>query len=309
MRPTVCSVLSQVCAQRREVVLLTGDAGYGVFNEFQERFRDRFLNLGIAEQFATSFAAGLCLAGLRPVLYNIIPFLLYRPYEQVRNDLCVTNMPVVMVGTGAGVTYAPQGMSHYALEDLGLAQTLPNLTVFSPCDPLETEAALRLALETEGPVYLRITKSGEPNLGGEVREVRLPRVLAEGADLAVLCHGPIAAEALAAREMLAADHISLRVISVPCLQPLAEAWLWDELADLERVAVLEEHHPGTGLAGRLQAAAGREGLQGRWAFKFLGAPVEPVREALDQAALRKKWGLDAAGLAHALADFWRGCGG
>ncbi|MCB2191011.1 MAG: transketolase [Deltaproteobacteria bacterium] len=305
MRPSVCSVLSEACARRREVVLITGDAGYGVFNEFQERFSDRFLNLGIAEQFTTSFAAGLCLAGFRPVLYNIIPFLLYRPYEQVRNDVCTPKMPVVMVGTGAGVTYAPQGMSHYALEDLGLAQTLPGLTVFSPADPLETKAALRLALESEGPVYLRITGTGEPDLGEAPQDIRLPRLLAEGSDLAVLCHGPITTEALGAREIVAKQGLSLRVISVPCIQPLATDWLWYNLGDLDRVLVLEEHFSPSGLAGRVQDAACAHGVWGRWSFQFRGVPQDPVPQGLNQAELRRLWGLDAQGLAQSIAAFMR----
>ncbi|MCF8043040.1 MAG: hypothetical protein K9K65_10680 [Desulfarculaceae bacterium] len=306
MRPAVCEVLSEVCARRREVMLITGDAGYGVFNEFQERFSDRFLNLGIAEQFTTSFAAGLCLAGFRPVLYNIIPFLLYRPYEQVRNDLCSPKMPVVLVGTGAGVTYAPQGMSHYALEDLGLAQTLPGLTAFSPADPQETKAALRLALTMDGPVYLRITGTGESDLGDAPQDIRLPRLLAKGNDGAIVCHGPIAGEALRAREMLAAQGISLRVISVPCIQPLASDWLWNELGDVDNILVLEEHHSSTGLAGRLQAAACADGVQGRWSFKFCGAPESPVPPGLNQAELRRLWGIDAQGLAQSVTALLRG---
>lgn len=306
MRPAVCEVLSEVCAHRREVMLITGDAGYGVFNEFQERFNDRFLNLGIAEQFTTSFAAGLCLAGFRPVLYNIIPFLLYRPYEQVRNDLCAPQMPVVLVGTGAGVTYAPQGMSHYALEDLGLAQTLPGLSVFSPADPQETKAALRLALKMDGPVYMRVTKSGEPNLGGPPQDVRLPRLLAKGSDLALVGHGPIIGEALRAREMLAERGVSLRVISVPGIQPLASDWLWDNLGDIDNILVLEEHHSAIGLAGRLQAAVCQDGVQGRWSFKFCGAPEGPVPPGQDQTALRRLWGLDAQGLAQSVSEILRG---
>ena len=183
--------------------MISGDAGLGVLDEFQELFPKRFLNLGIAEQNMASFAAGLCLTGRKVYLYNIIPFLLFRCYEQVRNDICYQELPVVLVGTGSGITYAPQGVTHYAVEDLGVCRTLPNLTVISPGDPNEAAAAARYSLLAEGPVYIRLAKSGEtPLFDGSDIDVTRPRLVREGKNAAILFHGSIAGEAFAAADTL-----------------------------------------------------------------------------------------------------------
>jgi len=145
-----------------DIFVISGDAGLGVFDKFKEEFSDKFLNLGVAEQNAVGFSAGLALTGYKVYLYNIIPFVLYRCYEQVRNDICYQDLPVVLVGIGSGVTYAPQGMTHYSIEDLGIAQTLPNLEVFSPADPVEAKLAARYSLTAKSPVYVRLPKKGSP---------------------------------------------------------------------------------------------------------------------------------------------------
>src|SRR5690242_9623991 len=129
MRNAFIDTILASCGQRDDIFIISGDAGLGVFDNFKEKFPGRFLNLGAAEQNTISFAAGLALTGFKVVVYNIIPFVLYRCYEQVRNDICYQDLPIILAGIGSGLTYSPQGMTHYSIEDLGIARTLPNLTV------------------------------------------------------------------------------------------------------------------------------------------------------------------------------------
>ncbi|MDH4028594.1 MAG: transketolase, partial [Nitrospirota bacterium] len=153
MRNTFMDTVIDSCSRRDDVFIISGDAGLGVFDDFRETYPDRFLNLGVAEQNMASFSAGMAMTGSKVFTYNIIPFALYRCYEQVRNDICYQKVPVVLVGIGSGITYAPQGMTHYSIEDVGLARTLPNLTVISPADPIEAGLAALYSLDAENPVY------------------------------------------------------------------------------------------------------------------------------------------------------------
>jgi transketolase len=163
VRNTFIDTVIDACRNRDDIFILSGDAGLGVFDSFKDEFPDRFRNMGVAEQNTISFAAGLAMTGCRVVVYNIIPFLLYRCYEQVRNDICCQKLPVVLAGIGSGITYAPQGMSHYSIEDIGLVQTLPDLVAISPMDPAEARAAARYALDSSHPVYVRLAKNNEPS--------------------------------------------------------------------------------------------------------------------------------------------------
>src|SRR5207248_1419159 len=132
---------------------------------FQTDFPERFLNVGVAEQTMIGLTAGLALRGCRPFAYTIATFAVYRPFEQVRDDLCYQNLPVTVVGVGGGVAYSSLGGTHHAQEDVVLASALPNMTVLAPCDPAECrEATLYCVTQEHGPVYLRLGKAGEPDL-------------------------------------------------------------------------------------------------------------------------------------------------
>src|SRR5262245_2679057 len=146
MKNTFIGVLIDAALERDDLIIATGDAGMGVWDAIESKRPQQFLNLGIAEQNAVGVAAGLALGGDRVVLYNIIPFLLYRSFEHVRNDICLHRLPVILTGIGSGVTYGPAGMTHYAIEDIALARALPELTVFSPADGIEARAAADYAL-------------------------------------------------------------------------------------------------------------------------------------------------------------------
>jgi transketolase len=181
MRNSFVNTIIDSCNKRDDIFILSGDAGLGVFDQFKEDYPDRFLNMGLAEQNTIGFAAGLAMSGYRVVVYNIIPFVLYRCYEQVRNDICYQKLPVVLVGIGSGVTYAPMGMTHYSIEDIGLARTLPNMTVISPCDPIEARLAAAHALESTTPLYVRLAKRGEPDIHTNSDfDILKPQVIRQG---------------------------------------------------------------------------------------------------------------------------------
>lgn len=279
-----------------DLMFLSGDAGLGVFDVLRESRPSSFLNLGVAEQNMTAFGAGLALTGCKVYLYNIIPFLLYRCYEQVRNDICYQDLPVVLVGIGSGVTYAPAGMSHYAVEDLGLAATLPNLTVISPCDAHEARAAARYSLTAPHSVYVRLAKRGElPVHGAPVSDITVPHILREGTDAALLFHGSIGEEAVKASAILGEQGFPVALISVPMLQPLNRDALFDLLDGKRLVMTLEEHFDHTGLGGLLARIAAER--RPSWRLIARGIPNRFIHDVNDTAGMRRLFGLSGAQIA------------
>jgi transketolase len=240
-----------------------------------------------------SFCAGLALTGVRVCVYNIIPFLLYRCYEQVRNDICYQKLPVILAGIGSGVTYAPQGMTHYSVEDLGIARTLPNLLVFSPADPCEAAAVARYALRSAYPVYVRLPKRGEPCFHrGAIADVRGPQVLAQGHDAAIVFHGSISQEAVAAKALLVSKNISVKLISIPCVQPLDIAGVFAAIGNIRCVVSVEEHFLSSGIGSLLEPRFLKHNPS--CAFRPLAIRDEFIHAIKNTAGMRDYYGISAA---------------
>jgi len=174
-------------ADPRLCIVVADISPAGSIARFREEFPKRFVNTGVAEQIMIGMVAGMAQRGLRPFAYTIATFSLYRPFEFVRDDLCYQNLPVTVVGIGGGVSYSTLGATHHAQEDVSIARAVPNLTVISPCDPAEVEAATRWCATQEiGPVYLRLGKAGEPDLTKDALDPwafgKLRRLRADAAD-------------------------------------------------------------------------------------------------------------------------------
>ncbi len=296
MRNIFINTILDETKKNKNIFIVSGDAGLGVFDKHKDEYPDQFLNMGVAEQNAASFCAGLALTGYKVYLYNIIPFLLYRCYEQVRNDICYQELPVVLVGIGSGITYAPQGMTHYSIEDIGIAQTLPNLTVFSPIDPVEANAVAEYSLKSKMPVYVRLPKRGEPDIHKkEIKDITMPQVVAEGEDIAIIFHGSISIEVVAAARKLKKKNINPMLISVPMVQPLRFKELEKMLKNIKQVVCVEEHYSNCGLSSIL----GRESLKksSKWKLHLLGIPVNFIHKILKMEAMRASFGISADAIA------------
>jgi transketolase len=286
-----------VLAEDERVVALLADNGIIVFDEYRRRYPKQFFNLGIAESNLVAMAAGLATTGFVPFVYSIIPFLVMRPYEFVRDDVCYQNLNVKLVGIGAGFAYSTLGPTHHGTEDVSILSCLPNLTILSPCDPGETRKAARAALEHEGPVYLRIGTGKNPavhasddypfRIGEAIR-------LRDGGDVALVSTGTILSEVLRAAEALAARGIEARVLDVHTLKPLDRAAVLAAAADTGAVLTIEEHATSGGLATAvaetlLEGGPSPNGTR----FRSLGlkdrfcesyGPIEGLREVLGLTA-------------------------
>ncbi len=296
MRNTFINTIIGECRLRDDIFIISGDAGLGVFDEFKEEFPDRFLNMGVAEQNMIGFAAGLAMTGHKVVLYNIIPFVLYRCFEQVRNDICYQDLPLVLSGIGSGITYAPMGMTHYSIEDIGIARTLPNLNVISPIDPVEARAAARFSLTSPAPVYVRLAKRGEPVFHKQdVVDVAKPQVIVDGAEVALVCHGSIIDEVMQARKDLEVENIYPLVVSLPMLQPMDKQAVANQLASVKTVISIEEHYVNCGLGSILSDLKVEFNLP--WEFIKLGIPFKFIHEVNDTLAMRENFNISARAIA------------
>lgn len=235
------------------VVLLTGDLGYTVLEPFAERFPERFFNVGVAEQNMVGLATGLAASGFRPYAYSIATFASMRPYEFFRNGPVLHGLPVHLVGVGGGLDYGHNGMTHFALEDVGIMRLQPGLTVVAPADAAQTATAVAATSGLAGPVYLRLGKGPGlvEGLDGRFRLGRL-ELLGDGTDVAILTYGGIATEALSAARVLTAQGLGVTVAVAACIAPAPV----DDIAELlggTRLAVTLEAHYAVGGLGSLVA--------------------------------------------------------
>jgi transketolase len=159
MRVDFVKALSGLLRSDERGMLISGDLGFMAFEELAATLERRFVNAGIAEQNMMGVAAGAALTGLRPWVYSIAPFATYRCVEQIRNDICLHDLPVRIVGNGGGYTYGVMGSTHHALEDLAVLKSLPNLELFFPCSNDHVAAAVQNMSELPGPAYLRLAIS------------------------------------------------------------------------------------------------------------------------------------------------------
>jgi transketolase len=240
---------------------------------FAERFPDRFLNVGVAEQNMTGVAAGLALCGKTVFTYSIANFPTIRCLEQIRNDVCYHNASVKIVAVGGGYAYGSLGMTHHATEDLAIMRALPNMAVVAPGDPLEAECATRAMVSHPGPCYLRLGRAGEPHVHEGPIEFRIGKALVvrEGSDGTLISTGGMLQTAARAADRLAGEGVRLRVLSMHTVKPLDEEAVLQAAVQTGAVFTLEEHSIIGGLGGAVAEVVAEAGVD-RLRFKRLGLP-------------------------------------
>ena len=295
MRDSFIERLSHLAERDPRIMLITGDLGFGVFNDYQRRFPQQFLNVGIAEQNMIGVGTGLALEGRIVYTYSIANFAFMRCLEQIRNDASYHGAKVNVVAVGGGFSYGALGISHHATEDLAIMRSLPGLKVFSPCDDWEAAKATQAMSGLEGTCYLRLDRSsaGSTQLPGEVYEVGKARRLCEGSDLTIAVTGGIAEEALKAAASLAQVGVSCRVLSFHTIKPLDTEALIAAATETGGLLTLEEHSVDGGLGGAAAESLLEAGYAPRF-FHRIGLRQGFSSVVGSQSYLRSIYGLDAA---------------
>lgn len=236
--------LSELGSRMPNIVALDADLAHATATYlFGEKFRNRFFNMGIAEQNMMGVAAGLALSGFIPFASTFALFGAGRAFEQVRNSICYSKLNVKIAVTHPGLTVGEDGGSHQSIEDISLMRTLPNMTVIVPCDAVETKKAVLAAAQWEGPVYLRIARPPAPVF---IREddpfvIGKANVLLDGADISILATGLMVYRALQAAELLKQAGIRAAVVNVHTIKPLDREVVIKMAQKTGRVITVEEH--------------------------------------------------------------------
>lgn len=293
MRNAFADEITKIAVEDKRLVLLSGDIGNKLFDKFKESAPQRFYNCGIAEGNMMSVAAGISLSGLRSIVYTITPFTTTRCFEQIRVDVCYHKAPVIIVGTGAGLSYADLGPTHHSLEDMAILRTLPEMSVIAPCDSNELRQALRAALKLDTPVYIRIGKKGEPNIHKNLTNFEIGKsiIIKEGRDITLLCSGTIISEVLQASLILEEKGISVEVVSMHTIKPLDESYLLDASSKFKMLVTIEEHGKIGGLGGAIAEWKSNNNIP--TTHQIFGTPDEFMHEVGSQEYAREKYGLVA----------------
>ncbi len=295
MRDHFIKRLLELAKSNSRIMLVTGDLGFGVFDEYQEKLPLQFLNAGVAEQNMTGLASGLAIEGRIVFTYSIGNFSTLRCLEQIRNDACYHDANVKVVAIGGGFSYGPLGISHHATEDLAILRSLPNITVVSPCGHWETTEATEAIVNTPGTCYLRLDKSSGddvPRCEGEQFCIGKARILQQGDDCAIVVTGGILEEVWQASRLLESKGISVMVVSVHTIKPFDTETLIDACKKTKTIVTVEEHTLCGGLGGIVSEVLLDRGIL---PSRFLRIGHEAGFSSIvgSQKYLRQRYGLDA----------------
>ena len=300
MREAFTHSLEQEARVNPNLVLITGDLGFGVLFPFMKEFPDRFINAGISEQAMMSMAAGLALEGKTVVVYSIGNFPTLRCLEQIRNCCAYHEVNVKIVCVGAGFVYGTLGMTHHATEDMSVLRGLPGVTVYAPADAVQTEAVMRRFLTEPGVAYLRIGRGGEPVLSDRDALLNYATGKAvpyqDGNDAYILTAGGILPSAVEAAKLLAQRGFSVGVASFPTVKPIDEAYLAELSGKVPVLFTLEEHTIVGGFGGAVcETVCGLPGKRARVVRLGMNDTYSSI--VGNQAYLVERYGLDGESVA------------
>ncbi len=242
MRDVFFDTLYDIAKKDRDVILLSGDLGAPSLDKFRRDLDSQYFNMGIAEQSMASIASGLALSGKKVFMYSIIPFITLRCLEQIKIDICCMNLPVTILGVGVGYAYEHAGITHYGLDDIPIMNTLPNITILSPCDNVSARAFAKMAYELPSPKYIRLDRAELPLLYDESKADFSDgmSLLKEGNDLVIISTGFMVHRVLKVAEELKKHGIDAGVIDLYCVKPLNSDYLIWMIGRVKKVVIIEE---------------------------------------------------------------------
>lgn len=248
MRAEFAQAIVALFERRKDLVFITGDLGYMALEGVAQAYGERFINAGVAEQNAVSLAAGLARVGHLPWVYSAAVFAVLRPYEQIRNDVCLHKLPVKLVGNGGGYAYGIMGATHHALEDVGALRVLPNMRIYLPLVAADVARVVRTMADDPLPNYLRLGVSAE--LPGNVPAFAPWRRLKPGRSRVVIGMGPVLQGLYELGDQALLDELEIWSVGTFPLEDMPEE-LAASIQEKRRVITIEEHYRAGGLGEAL----------------------------------------------------------
>jgi transketolase len=278
--------------------VLTGDHGYALFDEFASKFPKRFHNVGVAESNLIGLAAGMARNGLRPLVYGLAAFIPNRVFEFIKLQIAADNLPVTLVGDGAGLVYSTLGISHQTLEDLAVIGSLPSVECFAPASNREMRVTVNWATGRDGPSYIRMGKSDGAYEGCHHSEIPTPVLLDpkdRRSDRAVVAHGSMVSQILS---FDSSTREKFELWSCPTISHIPQSFIENLVDSYQEIAIIEEHGIHGGLGSRILHATNNRNLR----VHLIGASLRDSRSVGTWNWVMKFHGLDPESLIQKLQE-------
>lgn len=296
LRKTYGETLVELGEKNKNIVMLEADLGNSTMSSlFGNVYPERYFQMGIAEQNMASVAAGLSLTGKIPFINSFAVFASGRAYDQIRSSITIASLNVKICGSSAGLSDYGDGKTHQSIDDIALMQVLPNMTVLSPCDAVETEQMVKAMVENKGPMYIRINRNDLPVVTDPNAEYHIGKMtqVVEGKDVVVFATGIMVQQSMEAAKQLAMEGISVRVVNVSTIKPLDTKALLGFCDGVKAVVTAEEHNVIGGLGSIVASALSKTRLP----LDIIGVDDRYGTSAENYDILLKHYGLESSDVA------------
>jgi transketolase len=299
MRDAFIKTLFDLASNDSDLMLLTADLGFSVFEEFEEKYPNQYLNVGVAEQSMMGVASGLALEGKKIFTYSIGNFPTLRCLEQIRNDACYHELNINIVASGGGFSYGGLGMSHHATEDLSIMRALPGVVVMAPSMAWEVRRATEELYKYKGVSYLRLDKTQVEKTSNFKEKFQIGKVntIRAGSDITLIVAGGIAGEAMKASVELSKAGIECRVLSLCTIKPIDVYSIKKACKETSGIVTIEENNLVGGVGSAVAEVCMDNGLTPK-IFKRIGITDRYSSIVGDQLFLRKHHQLDSKTIVH-----------
>lgn len=242
IRDAFFNEIYDIASKDRDVIFITADADAFSLRKFKKDFPDQFINVGVAEQNMVAVSAGLALSGKKVFIYAIIPFITMRCYEHIKVNICSMNLPVTIIGAGAGLSFCNDGPTHQAMQDIAVMRILPEITILNPCDSVSAAACAQIAYKSNAPAYVRIDKGEFPRLYSKDDDFTDGlKVIREIRDLNIISTGLMSHLAVKVSDELKNHSVNVGVIDLYRIKQVNEAFLLELIAQSKHLITIEEN--------------------------------------------------------------------
>ena len=239
--------------KEKDVYFISADHGAWALADFKKKINKQYMNIGISEQNMTSLAAGMALNGKKVFIFTITPFVMQRCFEQIKMDICFSNLPVTIVGNGSSLTYAYHGTSHQAIEDLAMMRSLPNLKIINPSDNSSSREAVKIAYKSKSPVYIKLDKGFFPDLYTKSFNFSegVLEIVNTKSDLCIISPGSMLHNAKKISDNLKKNNLISNIIDIFIIKPLNKKKIKKILSKQKLIVTLEEQHIDGGIGSQI----------------------------------------------------------
>lgn len=305
LREVMVRTLMKMVEEGKNIVVLVSDStSTAKIAPFMEKYPDRLVNVGIAEQNLLGIAAGLSLGGFIPITANAAPFLVGRANEQIKNDICYSNLNVKLVGLNAGVCYGPLASTHHSIDDISIMRGFGNIQIYAPSDPIEVEQIFNFAINHTGPVYIRMDSDKFPNLHDSTYTFETGKVdtLEHGNDISIIAVGSMVNQAFLASQMLKKIHINAEVLNIPSIRPLNKEQIVSSIVKTKNVVTVEEHSINGGIGSLVAEIIAEYNISAK--LIRLGIADGEFAKAGPRSEIRAYHKLDIDGIVEVVKKLW-----